>query len=214
MTRLVSWVRRPPWLARLRVVPRAPLCSVGCGFPKVHRGVRRASGWVTGPRAECSGLLKKWLRLHMTVETQWGLFWLTWRSPMSTKLWQASCRPSRPEGSGPQASPPWQLYVEGASTPEDRELHRLQQCHDGEAAPLDDEGRAAGGVRGSSGFGFPAARTSTLRRRPQLGWAGRDEPSRICHSSPNMKLPYTHHRPVKTITRFPWLCRVCGEPPR
>ena len=50
-----------------------------------------------------------------------------------------------------------------ASPAEDRELHRLLQCHDGEAVPLDDEGKAAGGVACQSGLGFPAGCTSATR---------------------------------------------------
>jgi hypothetical protein len=61
---------------------------------------------------------------------------------------------------GPQASPPRQLHVQGAPPAEDRKFHRLLQCHDGEALPLDDEGQAAGGLRRTRGLGFSAACTS------------------------------------------------------
>jgi hypothetical protein len=65
---------------------------------------------------------------------------------------------------GPQTPPPWQLHIQGASPAEDRELHRLLQCHDGEAVSLDDEGQAAGGVRCPKGFGLPTRCTRPCRR--------------------------------------------------
>jgi hypothetical protein len=62
----------------------------------------------------------------------------------------------------PQAPPPWQLHVQGASPAEDRELYRLLQCHHGQAGPLDNERQAAGSVTCSSGFGVPARCTRTM----------------------------------------------------
>ena len=68
----------------------------------------------------------------------------------------STSRPSMPLGStrSRSGSPSWFASSSAAATSppraspaEDRELHRLLQCHDGEAVPLDHEGQAAGGVR-------------------------------------------------------------------
>jgi DDE superfamily endonuclease len=60
---------------------------------------------------------------------------------------------------GPQTPPPWQLHVQGASPVQDRELHRLLQCHHGQAVPMDDERQAAGRVTCQSEVGLSAGCT-------------------------------------------------------
>ena len=73
-------------------------------------------------------------------------------------------------GTSAKAAPTRQLHLQGPCTAADRGLHRLLQCHDGKAIPMDLEGQAIGSVRDPTALEIPVRCTS--RKRPEPGIMG------------------------------------------